>query len=163
MQYKELFREDLHGNKQEIILDLECYFGKFRFSKLIAQGQEYVLLKTATTPMRTDYYTGEVISVENDKARVFVKYGETTVELYDVRLLNNNIEEFDRVILSEHLTVDGNIEWVASTEPLKTGDLNFIVIALKDCDNNFIYKNRIDVVTGETREEFIDGNSIRSS
>lgn len=158
MKYKELFRTDLFGNKQEIILDLECYSGKFRFNKLISNGEKYTLLKTATTPMKTDYYTGEVLDLNNNSAKVIVKLGDRSVNVENVRILDKDVDKKDRVILSEHVNIDGNIEWVASKSPIKTGDLNFITISLEDAFGNCTYKKRIDVVTGESKEELNDTN-----
>ena len=155
MNYKELFRTDLFGNKLEIILDLNCYKGSFKFSKNI-DGLKYKLLKTATFPMNIDKYTGNISTIEGDRARVVVKMGEKTLDIGNVRILDEDVKPLDRVIISEHVTLNGSMEWVATKKPLKTGDLNFLTIALEDpVTGELKYKKRIDVVTGESLEQDI--------
>jgi len=97
---------------------------------------------TATTDMQLAM--GKVISIDNSKAvLVDTVWGGSRQVVACVPVGTISLGEM--VWATEHLSLDGNMEILASKRKSSFGDINFINLSWQDS------KVRIDVLTGETR------------
>jgi len=147
--------ENLRREPIESIIEIDCYCGSFTHREKIDENEKFKLMKTATTPMRINAHIGNVCKIDNGFCNVDVSVDKKLIKIKNVRILDKDLKVFQRVILSEHVNVDGQIEWIATRRPLQTGDLNFLVMC-KTKNNKIISKKRIDVVTGEIKSEMQD-------
>ena len=113
--------------------------------------QKPIRFYTATTDIKD--FIGNVIKVEEDNVQVKCLYRGSDCELQKVRPLEK-LKEGQRVMITEHLNVNGELELVATTKRILPGnsrnDLNFVNFGWSD-DKGSKYI-RIDVYTGETLE-----------
>jgi len=133
---------------------------KLKFKSILGGEIEYEYSKSVDAAWPVQFFTatsdmrdciGNVTQMGTGTCTVKALYRGKTTELRNVRILDNEIKNNgDRVMVTEHLTVGGRMELVATKKPLlkaKHKDLNFINIGWsnkREC--SFM---RIDVYTGE--------------
>lgn len=103
---------------------------------------------TATTLMKD--FIGNVVDLYGDRCSVQgVIYGKDR-KIPNVRILDPRINrKGQRVMITEHVRVDGKFELVATKERILEGDINFLNVGwTTDKESRYL---RIDVYTGESR------------
>ena len=106
---------------------------------------------TGTTGM--DDFIGNVLSIKDGRCVIRGVYRGVMCEVKNVIIIDKTIgKRGDRVMVTEHLNVDGAMDLIATKKPLlRTAyrDLNFINIGWSNAKRcRFL---RIDVYTGETK------------
>ncbi len=101
---------------------------------------------TATTPMRD--FIANITTINKDKCSVKGVYNGMMQELKKVKLCVSGAKVGDRVMVTEHIAIDGNFELLATKKRILQGDLNFINCGWKSGGKLKYY--RFDIYTGQS-------------
>lgn len=102
---------------------------------------------TATTDMRD--CIGNITEICGENCRAKAIYRGKEVELSNILIKNPTIKNIgERIMITEHLNVNGTMELIATKKRILNGDLNFINIGWSDIIGSRYL--RIDVYTGNS-------------
>jgi len=127
---KVTFTPSITGKEIVLLLDILGPFTKFY---------------TATTQMKD--FIGNIITTDNGICSIKGVYQGREQVVRNVKLLYNNAKNGDRVMVTEHLNLEGKFEFLATKHRILQGDLNFINCGWKD--GNKVHYYRIDIYTGD--------------
>lgn len=125
---------------------------------LASQEQKYIIKQdwpdewavkffTATTDMRD--FIGNVTEIVGNKCSVRGIYRGSNRVINNIIIIDNQIKKVgDRVIVSEHVNIKGNLEFIATKKRILQKDINFINIGWSNTiESRYL---RIDVYTGQS-------------
>ena len=96
-------------------------------------------------------FIGNVVSIGRERCVVRGVYYGKMCEVPNVKIIDKKVNRIgQRVMGTEHLAVNGNLEIVASTKPILQNNINFINFGWKTKD--YFRQLRIDIYTGESVE-----------
>lgn len=111
-------------------------------------NEDYFSSTTCTTNMRE--FIGNVVFIDGEKCSVKGVYNGVMQEVKNIHIIDKKVNQIgQRVMVSEHLTVNGRMELVATSKPMLENGINFVNIGWK---NKELRQIRIDIYTGESRE-----------
>jgi len=113
---------------------------------------------TATTNMKD--FIGNITNISGNKCSVKGVFYGTIKEMHNVIIHSPKINKVgERVMVSEHITVDGRLELIATKERILKNDVNFINIGWSNqIECRYL---RIDIYTGDCRELRCDAVKTR--
>jgi len=96
---------------------------------------------TATTDMQRSF--GKLVSIDQDStATVDTVWNNSRCSISGV-VTSGECKSGDAIVITEHLTLSGNMELICSKSAPEIGDMNFMNLSWRDI------KLRIDLLTGE--------------
>lgn len=131
------------------------------YALAIPKGYWPIYFFTATTDMKD--CIGNITDIKNKLCAAKAVYRGAEIILHGIRVLDDTIKSVgERVMITEHLNVEGKLELIATKKRMlqdDSSDLNFV---------NFGYSNekeshymRVDIYTGETNMITGPPNRIR--
>lgn len=141
----------IYKSNKTLVADFKPVYGPKQEYKISNDNEKAwpVRFYTATTNMVD--FIGNVVRADDTSCSVRGVYRGVDREIGNVRMIDD-VKPGQRVMVTEHIDVNGKIELVATTKRLlKDGreDLNFINIGWSDHHKSKVI--RIDVYTGESR------------
>lgn len=103
---------------------------------------------TATTDMRD--FIANIKSIEGDKCSVEGVYRGRMLEVNNVKVCSPEIKKpGDRVMVTEHVSVDGRMDFIATKKRVLAGNVNFVKIGWSnERKSRFLV---LDVYTGDSK------------
>lgn len=145
------FSFDVLNDSGEIIFRLYPFITKKEIvvtAKNILKNAWPVKFFTATTDLKD--FIGNVVKINsNNTCSVKGVYRGKMLTLKNIRIGESGIIKDKRVMVSEHLNVDGKMELIATLKRILLGGMNFINIGWSNKTESHI--TRIDIYTGETK------------
>jgi len=141
-------KEKLYGEELFLVSDFKPIIGdeqKYKIKK-VDKDEKPETFVTATPSFKD--FIGNVTDVypESQTASIRGVIHGTMQEVHDVRML----EELNRrVMITEHLRVNGKFELVATNNPILFRGINFVNFGWKNKKTNRRRFIRIDIYTGE--------------
>jgi hypothetical protein len=111
-------------------------------------GQWPIRHFTSTTDMRD--FIADVVSIEGSTCIVDGVYRRRMVRMRNVRVCSPEIRKpGDRVMVTEHVGIDGRFGFMATKKRVLAGDLNFINVGWSDEEESKYLV--VDIYTGEAK------------
>ncbi len=150
-----MLKYNILHNDNEIIAEIETILGKkinINSTKKIVDAIPSKPWFTATTQMKDFIGRIKSFNYNNKICNVFGFYMGREQNINGVKLFN--IKDFivgERVMVTEHININGNLELIATKNRILEGDINFINIGwIKN--GKIISQTIIDAYTGDFKE-----------
>lgn len=139
------------GNKTILVGEVDTILSGTKIYEIEKRFDNEESFSSVTCTSNMYEFIGNVVAINKNKCIVRGVYYGKMVEVPNVRIVDPKINKIgQRVMGTEHISVDGKLEIVASTKPILKKNINFVNIGWRT--KNSFRQLRIDIYTGESLE-----------